>query len=73
MDASFCCKCKDKKCLPAGKPCQEVEKYLRKQGIKGRDWIRPRVSPMKAKDGKGKWREIPFTDLNFIDDITPST
>lgn len=58
-----CKKCTDKKCLKTKKPCQKVEIWLRAQGIYSSNWIRPRVSPKKLKDGLGKWREIPFTAL----------
>lgn len=58
-----CKDCKDKSCLKTGRPCAKIELFLRSQGIKGSDWIRPRVSPKKAKDGYGKWREIPFSAL----------
>ena len=42
--------------------CQKIKDYLRSQGIRSADWIRPRVSSKKRTGGK--WREIPFSALN---------
>lgn len=64
MSASFllCKDCKDKVCLKDGKPCKKVEQYLRTEGIRGREWIRPEFSK-KDRQEKGRWKEIPFTML----------
>ena len=59
----LCEDCVNKSCLKTGKPCDEVEAYLKSQGIFSREYIRPRVSPKRdKKDGIGKWREIPKGD-----------
>ena len=60
----LCETCKKKECLVEGKgygkPCDALECELRALGVKGRDWIRPRVSPKRdKKQGIGRWREIP--------------
>ena len=64
---SICLDCTKKTCLKTGKPCKNVERILRRLGIYSRDWIRPRVSSKKAKDGKGPWREIPFSMLSDVE------
>ena len=64
MVGHFSCEdCKDKKCLRTGKPCEKVERILRREGIHSVDWIRPRMS--SGKRGRGVWREIPFSMLDF--------
>jgi hypothetical protein len=46
------------------KPCDKVNKILKDSGIHSQDWIRPQVSKEQwKKDGKGRWREIPFSSL----------
>jgi hypothetical protein len=46
------------------KPCQDIEKQMRDEGIYSQNYIRPLMSKSVAKrDGKGKWREIPFSSL----------
>jgi len=48
---TICEKCKNKTCLKTKKPCEAVEKLLRKEGIFGQDYIRKR-------------RETPFSSLS---------
>lgn len=60
-----CEDCKDKKCLKTGKPCKAIEEQMRKEGIYSRNYIRPEVSKEKRRDGKGRYREIPFTTVKF--------
>lgn len=53
--------------------CKEVKSYLKSQGIKSADWIRPRISPKKLKKERrkgifySKHREIPFSSLKTRD------
>ena len=55
----FCEKCsKVNICI---KLCDKVDKLLKVDGIHSSEWIRPRVSSKKCKDGYGKWREIPLS------------
>lgn len=71
----FCNTCTNQTCLKTGKPCKEVEKHLKSQGIKSANWIRPEVSPKKRdKEGNiySRYREIPFSALktrNFDGDF----
>ena len=55
---TICEKCLDKKCLKTKKPCEAVEKLLRKDKVFSRDYIRPRM-----KNGT-QWREVPFSSLS---------
>jgi len=64
VSLSICKTCKDQTCLKSGKPCKEVEKILKKEGIYTRGWIRPKMPSNKRKD-YGNWREIPFSALKF--------
>jgi hypothetical protein len=48
---TICEKCKNKTCLKTKKPCEAVEKLLRKEGIYSRDYSRKR-------------RETPFSSLS---------
>ncbi len=41
-----------------------MEKYLRDNGIFGRDYIRPMMSSAKRERGLSKYREIPFSALS---------
>lgn len=52
-----CDKRKDCKAL-----CPEVKKYLKKNNIYSVDWIRHKISSCR-RDGKGEWREIPFSAI----------
>ena len=61
----LCNDCKDKKCTKTGKPCKEVEKYLRDNKIWGRNWIRPMMPSNKRGDGQSAFREIPFSNLPY--------
>ncbi len=57
--------CRQQVCLKAGKPCERIERWLRINRIKSRDWIRPQVSKNQwEKDEKGRWREVPFSALS---------
>jgi hypothetical protein len=50
------------------KPCQDIEKQMRDEGIYSRDYIRPHLSTnLRKKDKPNKWREIPFSALNNND------
>jgi len=49
----FCDTCKDKKCLKTGRPCKEVEKYLKSQGIKKAGYMNPK-------------EEIPVIDIEQV-------
>lgn len=60
-----CKDCKDKTCLKTGKPCAKIELYLRSQGIKGADWIRPRMPSTERGRRGSKYREIPFSSLGL--------
>jgi len=64
-----CQKCKDQTCLKTGKPCDEIEKFLRSEGIKSRDWIRPKISNKldNERGGYGRYREIPFSSFKQRD------
>ena len=62
-----CQTCTTKTCLNTGKPCRDIELMMKKEGIYGRDWIRPRVSPVKmTKDQMGKWREMPVENIDDV-------
>jgi len=51
-------------------PCEGLNKYLKLYNIHSDSWIRPQVSKEKwKKDGRGRWREIPFSSLG--DGILP--
>lgn len=54
---TICEKCKNKTCLQTKKPCEAVEKLLRKEKIFSQDYIRPQMNG-------GKNREIPFSSLS---------
>ena len=62
----YCATCeKREKCV---KPCQEVEKWLRDQGIYSSNYIRPEVDKEHRKDKEGKFREIPFSSIGINKD-----
>jgi hypothetical protein len=63
MPASICETCQNKTCLKSGKPCKEVEKLMRAEGIYSADYIRPQM-PSGKKNVWGNWREIPTSNLN---------
>ena len=58
----LCQDCKEKKFCST--PCSKLNKYLKDNGIYSADWIRPEISSAKKKEGKGRWREVPFSALN---------
>lgn len=60
--SNFCNKCSTRN--TCRKVCNDVEKWLRRQGIRSADWIRPEVSKSMRVKGKSKWREIPFSSLS---------
>ena len=60
---SICEKCQDKKCLKTKKPCEAVEKLLRKDKVFSRNYIRPKIDSRKRL-GLSEWREIPFSSMN---------
>ena len=60
-----CNDCQNKTCLTTGKPCQEMEKYLRDNKIYGRNFVRPMMSSSKRERGLSKYREIPFSSLPY--------
>lgn len=63
-DGFSCADCVNKACIKSGKPCEKIEKLMSLEGIKSRDWIRPRMN--NALTGKKEWREVPFSSLkNF--------
>jgi hypothetical protein len=74
-----CLKCQKKTCKNSGKPCADIERYLRRMGIYGRDWIRPQMSKNKRNDGDGRSREVPismilsqeidFSNSNILNDL----
>jgi hypothetical protein len=57
-----CQDCVNQTCLKEGKPCQEIENLLKKQGIYSREWIRPKISA-HIRDSGNQFREIPFSAL----------
>jgi len=59
-----CDKCKNKTCKITSTPCKKIEILLKAEGIKSKDWIRPKVASKNRSDGLGKWREIPMSSLN---------
>jgi hypothetical protein len=54
------------KCSNCVKTCPAIEDYLKRQHIYSKDYIRPKISRLKRKDGKGKWREVPNSALSMI-------
>ena len=68
---SQCEDCTNKTCIKSGKPCKEIEGLLQKEGIFGRDWIRPMRSFKARGDGKGKFREVPFSAIKIFDNDKP--
>jgi len=64
-----CQNCKDQTCLKTGKPCEEIETLLRSEGVKSRDWIRPKISNKldSERGGYGRYREIPFSSFKQRD------
>ena len=67
MSQTICEKCTNQTCLKSGKPCKELNKLLKADGIHSADYIRPKVYSKKRKDGYGKWREIPFSSIKTRD------
>lgn len=69
-----CSNCTNKTCLLTKTPCKAIEKYLRFNGIRGQEWIRPQlprnIRKKLKKNGEGmtQWREIPFSAFNYEDD-----
>lgn len=49
------------------KPCEAIEETLKEQGIYKSDYIRPERSSKQRKDGKGRWKEVPFSALSRVD------
>jgi hypothetical protein len=49
------------------KTCPKIERYLKSKGIYSSSFIRPEISSKKRKDGKGRWREVPFSSLSQVD------
>ena len=68
---SLCEDCVNKTCEKSGKPCKAVEGVLQKEKIYGRDWIRPMRSFKARGDGKGKFREVPFSAIRIFDNDKP--
>jgi len=68
-----CQTCKEQTCLKTGKPCDEIETLLRSEGVKSRDWIRPRVSPERTKrEDKSEsnyLREIPVENIEKTSEV----
>ena len=62
-----CSSCLNKTCIKTGKPCQEIELMMKKEGIYSRDWIRPMRSSALRKDGKYQAKEVPFSSLTSED------
>jgi hypothetical protein len=64
MKKKWCEKCKERNFCSV--PCEGLSAYLRSMGIYSSEWIRPQVSKEKwKKDGKGRWKEIPFSSLGM--------
>ena len=61
-----CFNCKAKSCLQTGRPCKMIESELRKDGIRGVDYIRPEVGKVKREDGLGRSRELPFSNVTRV-------
>ena len=60
-----CTECQNKICLKTGKPCLEMERLMRKEGIYGVNYIRPEIDKKKREKGLSKYREIPFSSLPY--------
>jgi len=62
-----CQTCTNKTCLNTGKPCRDIELMMKKEGIYSRDWIRPRVSPLKmTRDQLARNRETPVENIDGV-------
>jgi len=63
MVVDNCVGCQDQSCIKTGKICKKINNILRKEGIRRADWIRPEVSKLKRRDGKGYYREVNFSSM----------
>ncbi len=67
MSEPICKHCTDQTCLIKGKPCKDIESYMRRDGIKSAQYIRPERSTHERVDGLGRHKELPMSGLVGIE------
>ena len=61
----LCQSCKNHICEELKKPCEALEKEMRKEGIYSKNYIRPQLSSRNRE--RGHWKEIPLSNLRAED------